>query len=229
MKIKLLSLVVLAAAFNQTANAEGYYVSGKFATGNQYASSMDTSLRIGINPSEARYVEVDSKDGTNRGAFAVGYKFDNLWQVEVEYNTKVDTDFVTSVAGGQFNGSSNNYQITSERVMVNAYRAIPVYSVFSVYGQAGLGLAKVDVGGWQGNETRRYDSNSQTNLAYSLGAGARADITTALFADIGYRYTGLGKVESGFNDFANRRGQRDEQMKADLTEQEVYFGLTYVF
>ncbi|MFB0811777.1 hypothetical protein ACEU6F_11300, partial [Aeromonas salmonicida] len=34
-------------------------------------------------------------------------------------------------------------------------------------------------------------------------------------------------AESGFNNFQNFSGLKDEQLKAHLTEQEIYFGLSY--
>ncbi|MFM5578378.1 outer membrane protein [Aeromonas veronii] len=228
-KLHGLYILVAAALFQQTAQAEGYYISGKFIESTQYASSMDTTLRVGIDPRNASYTEVVSKDDDNRGSVALGYQFDKYWQIELEYNPKTDSHYITSIDGGSFSGSRNNYQISTERLMINAYREVPFYGSLSVYGQAGLGLSKIDVTGWQGNESRRFDSNEQSNLAYSIGAGLRANINSSFISDLGYRYIGLGKVESGFNRFDNVRHQSDEQLKAELSLQEIYLGLTYLF
>ena len=229
MKLHGLFILITTTFFQQTVNAEGYYISGKLIDSTQYASSMDTTLRVGIDPRNAMYTEVVSKDEANHGSVAVGYQFDNHWQIELEYNPKIDSHYITSIDGGAFSGSSNNYQISTERLMVNAYREVPVYSLWSVYGQAGLGLSKIDVAGWQGNENRRFYSNKQSNLAYSIGTGLRAKISSSFIADLGCRYIGLGKVESGFNRFDNARHQSDEQLKAELSVQEIYLGLTYLF
>ncbi|WP_069556475.1 outer membrane beta-barrel protein [Aeromonas sp. DNP9] len=229
MKLHIPLIFISAAVFQQAAHADGYYVSGKFIDSTQYASSMDTTLRVGIDPRNASYTEVVSKDDDKRGSVALGYQFDKYWQIELEYNPKTDSHFITSIDGGSFNGSRNNYQISTERLMINAYREVPVYGSWSVYGQAGLGLSKIDVEGWQGNEGKRFDSNEQSNLAYSIGAGLRANISSSFIADFGYRYIGLGKVESGFNRFDNARHQSDEQLKAELSLQEIYLSLTYLF
>lgn len=229
MKLHGLVILIAAVSFQKTAYAEGYYLSGKLIDSTQYASSMDTSLRVGIDPRVALYTEIENDDDSIRGSLAFGYKFDNLWQLELEYNPKVNTNYITSIDGGAFHGSRNNYQISTERLMINTYREIPIYSLWSVFGQAGLGLSKIDVQGWQGNESRRFDSNEQTNLSYSLGGGLRANINASLVADLGYRYTGLGKVESGFNRFDNARHKSDEQLSAELSVQEFYIGLTYLF
>lgn len=214
-------LILSAMAYQGTANAEGYYISGKGMTGTQYASSMDTSLR----PRIGSFIEVDNTSSIKRGAFAFGYAFNNDWQVEAEYNTSVDSHFQSG--SSRFANSLNNYQIDSEKMMVNTYRHFPVYGNLSLYGQAGLGVAKVKVGGWQRIQENQFATNKQTNIAYSIGAGARVAVNADISVDLGYRYTDLGKVESGFNNFQNFSGLKDEQLKAHLTEQEIYFGLSY--
>lgn len=221
MKVKLFVFLFSSTILNDVANAEGYYISGKAMTGSQYASSMDTSLR----PRIGSFIEVDNKSSIKRGSFAFGYAFDNYWQVEAEYNTSVDSHFQSG--SSRFSNSLNNYQIDSEKMMVNAYRNFPVYGNLSLYGQAGLGVAKVKVGGWQRVEENQFSTNKQTNIAYSIGAGARVAVNANISADLGYRYTDLGKVESGFNNFQNFSGLKDEQLKANLTDQEIYFGLSY--
>lgn len=221
----LLTAMLLSMAVQQPVLAEGFYISVKGALAKQDADSMETSLR----PRIGDFVEIDNTDNFNRGAVAFGYIFDNKWQVEVEYNSKVDTKYQSGST--RFTNSFNNYQVSTEKMMLNTYRAVPIYSILSLYGHAGLGLAKINVGGWQGVESRQYYSNSQINLAYALGAGMRVDVTNGIFADLGYRYSGLGKVESGMNSFDNNYGNtlRDEQLKAALSEQEIYLGLTYTF
>lgn len=221
----ILIVMLFSMAVQQPVLAEGFYISGKGALAKQDADSMETSLR----PRIGDFVEIDNTDNFNRGAVAFGYIFYNKWQVEVEYNSKVDTEYQSGST--RFTNSFNNYQISTEKMMLNTYRAFPVYSILSLYGHAGLGLAKINVGGWQGVESRQYYSNSQINLAYALGAGMRVDVTNGIFADLGYRYSGLGKVESGMNSFDNNYGNtlRDEQLKAALSEQEIYLGITYTF
>ncbi|MFQ2200062.1 outer membrane protein [Aeromonas hydrophila] len=223
MKMKSMYLLFFVISVTQHVHAEGYYISGRYLTGNQYADNMDTSLR----PRVGNFIEVDKQDSLKRGAFAFGYMFDNHWQLELEYNSKIDSEYQTG--SSRFTNSFNNYRVSSEKWMFNTYRTLPISEQFSIYGLAGLGLAKIKVGGWQRVETNQFSANSQTNLVYALGTGMRIDVSKYIFVDLGYRYTGLGKVESGFNNFENFSGLKDEQLKANLSEQEIFFGLTYKF
>ncbi|MNL87077.1 hypothetical protein D3C87_2160640 [compost metagenome] len=47
--------------------------------------------------------------------------------------------------------------------------------------------------------------------------------------DLGYRYVDMGKIESGYNNFTNARGLKDEQMKARLVSSEFALGVRYLF
>lgn len=55
--------------------------------------------------------------------------------------------------------------------MLNAYRDYEIYQGISIYGIIGVGIAKVKSSGWLGNVTRQYASNTDTSIAYPLGAG----------------------------------------------------------
>lgn len=50
-----------------------------------------------------------------------------------------------------------------------------------------------------------------------------------LYVDLGYRYIDMGKIESGYNNFTNARGLKDEQMKAHIVSNEFTLGMRYVF
>ncbi|VTR52417.1 Opacity protein and related surface antigens [Serratia fonticola] len=105
--------------------------------------------------------------------------------------------------------------------MLNAYRDYALGYDFSVYGTVGLGIAKVKSDGWQGNTSRQYAASTQNNLAYSIGAGISYAAMERLNLDLGYRYVDMGKIESGYNNFTNARGLKDEQMKARLVSSGV--------
>ncbi|WP_256581541.1 MULTISPECIES: outer membrane protein [Pseudomonas] len=90
-------------------------------------------------------------------------------------------------------------------------------------------MAQLESKGWQGNESRQYGSATQTNLAWSLGAGVAYDVTDRLALDLGYRYVDMGDTESGWNNFLNARGLQDEKMKANLVSSEVVLGMRWAF
>lgn len=92
-----------------------------------------------------------------------------------------------------------------------------------------MGVSKIKAKGWQGNSSRDYASTTQNNLTYALGAGVSYTPLERLYVDLGYRYIDMGKIESGYNNFTNARGLKDEQMKAHIVSNEFTLGMRYVF
>ncbi|CAH6134991.1 hypothetical protein AN2351V1_3352 [Citrobacter koseri] len=99
---------------------------------------------------------------------------------------------------------------------------------FALYATAGAGVAKVKVGGWQGNDTREFAGNTQTNFTYSVGAGASYEVINDLTLYATYRYVDMGNIESGRNTFVNARALQDENMRGRLVNNEFVFGVRYV-
>lgn len=216
----LLGSLPLAA---QAQNDMGYYLSGKIVGAHQKANGMDASARPGIGG----FVKGNQTDSQTTGALAAGYDFDNGWRVEGEYVFRQKAEFTSGST--RFPTSFNHQQVQSRRMMLNAYRDFALSNRFSLYGELGLGVSRIDSDGWQGNPTRQFASHRQNNLTYAVGAGATFDVTRKLTLDLGYRYIGQGKVESGQNLFTNVRGLTDEQMRLDLSAQEITLGLRYRF
>lgn len=184
---------------------------------------MDISLRPGIG----QFVPGDDKENKITPVIAVGYDFKNSWRTELEYSftqnyeyTSGSTNFITSL---------NHHKVETQSAFLNAYRDFEVYQNVFVHGSIGLGVAKVESNGWQGNVSRQYGSNSETNLVYSLGTGVSYKSTKKANFDLGYRYVDLGETESGLNNFVNARGLQDEQMRAHLYKNELYLSLRYNF
>ncbi|WP_051916624.1 MULTISPECIES: outer membrane protein [unclassified Serratia (in: enterobacteria)] len=227
MNIKPLVLVISLAAVSSQVFADdslqGYYGSLKLLHVEQSAKNMDTSSRPGVGS----FVSGNERENFFNGAVAAGYQFGNGWRTEGEYVFKKKSEYTSGST--TFASSFNHHKVDVQRLMLNAYRDYALGYDFSIYGTLGLGIAKVESEGWQGNTSRQYSSNTQTNLAYSLGAGVSYAPIERLSFDLGYRYVDLGNVESGFNDFNNVRGLKDEQMKARLVSSEVVLGARYLF
>ncbi|EOD8957338.1 outer membrane protein [Providencia stuartii] len=226
-KLQLASLTfalisTMGSAFAST-NQEGYYGSARLSKVWQKADSMDTSLRPGIG----QFVSGDDKDDFYNASLAAGYQYGNGWRTEGEYSFNKKAEYTSGSTA--FSTSFNHHKTESQRLMLNVYRDYDIYQGVSVYGTVGLGVAKVKSSGWQGNAARQYGSNTDTNLAYSIGAGVSYEPIDKLNFDLGYRYIDLGKIESGMNRFANARGIQDEQMKAHLKSQELVLGVRYLF
>ena len=223
-----LALFFSGAAFAQAADAskeEGYYGAARIVGAKHKANNMDASARPGIGS----FVSIDDSSNRVTGSFALGYDFANGWRVEGEYTLPSNDEFTNGTPTGPFANSLNHHKIQSQRVMANVYRDFAVAKNVSVYAMGGLGLAMLKSDGWQGNEGRQYASASQTNLAWSLGAGVTYSPMKKLNLDLGYRYVDMGKAESGWNVFPNARGLRDEIMRANVVSHEIYLGARYKF
>ncbi|QQX56974.1 outer membrane protein [Pseudomonas chlororaphis] len=205
------------------AEEEGYYGVARVISAERKARNMDSSARPGIGS----FVSGDDNQKDMTGSIGVGYRFGNGWRVEGELSLPQKDKFTSGST--TFPTSLNEHHIESRRVMLNAYRDFRVTEKLSVYGSAGLGLAQLESKGWQGNESRQYGSATQTNLAWSLGAGVAYDVTDRLALDLGYRYIDMGDTESGWNNFPNARGLQDEKMKANLVSSEVVLGMRWAF
>ncbi|MGL5523073.1 MAG: outer membrane protein [Aeromonas veronii] len=227
MNIKPLVLVISLAAISGQSFADnalqGYYGSLKLLHIEQSAENMDTSSR----PSVGSFVSGNEKENLFNGAIAAGYQFGNGWRTEGEYVFKKKSEYTSGSTN--FSNSFNHHIVDVQRLMLNAYRDYALGNNFSIYGTLGLGIAKVESDGWQGNTSRQYGSNSQTSLSYALGAGISYAPIERVSFDLGYRYVDMGNVESGYNNFNNLRGLKDEQMKARLVSSEVVLGARYVF
>ena len=217
------SAIYMSQAIAAPADEEGYYGVARVISAERKARNMDSSARPGIGS----FVPGDDSQKAMTGSIGVGYRFGNGWRVEGEL-TLPQSDTFTS-GSTAFPTSLNQHHIDSRRVMLNAYRDFRITEKVAIYGSAGLGLARLESKGWQGNESRQYGASTQTNLAWSVGAGVAYDVTDRLALDLGYRYVDMGDTESGWNNFANARGLQDEKMKANLISSEFSLGMRWAF
>ncbi|CQI89472.1 Adhesin/invasin protein PagN [Yersinia rohdei] len=227
MMIKNFLLVASLAAISANAFADntlsGYYGSLKLLHARQSAENMNTSSRPGVG----EFVSGEEKHNFYNGSLAAGYQFGNGWRTEGEYVFKKKSEYTSG--SSIFATSYNHHKVDVQRLMLNVYRDYALGYDISIYGTLGLGLAKVESSGWQGNTSRQYTENTQTNLAYSVGAGVSYAMMNNLSIDLGYRYVDMGNVESGYNNFTNARRLQDEQMKAHLISSEFTLGARYLF
>lgn len=215
--------LLLSVANSEAANStEGYYASTRYLYSQQYASEQDTSSRPGVE----QFVDGENKNRTNGASLAAGYQYGNGWRTEGEYTFREKNEFTSGSTA--FPTSYNHMKLNIERLMINIYRDYDLGYRISLYVSSGVGIARVKADGWQGINTRQYAESTQNNLVYSLGAGLSYSPVDRLSIDVGYRYLDIGKVESGYNNFNNARGLKDEQMKAQLTSSEVVIGARYL-
>ncbi|WP_058972367.1 outer membrane protein [Type-D symbiont of Plautia stali] len=203
--------------------SEGYYASAKYLQSQQRAKEMDTSARPGVG----QFVAGNEKASNAAAALAAGYQWGNGWRTEGEYTFGQKSEFTSG--SSTFATSYNHLQTDVQRLMLNVYRDYQIGYNVALYGTAGVGVSKIKAGGWQGNTSRQYASTTQNNLTYSIGAGISYTPIEQISLDLGYRYVDMGKIESGYNTFANARGLKDEQMKAQLVENQFVLGARYLF
>lgn len=219
---KLSSALLLATFAAPFAQADGWYGSAKLNSARQNLSSaLLTSPRV------TDRVEAPDSSKTFTGSFAVGYAFADGWRLEGEYTTRSSATFDSYWA--PFNANVNRLEVDSQRLMLNGYKNIPINEWLSFYGMAGVGMAKIDAEGFQSNPSRQFASNTQYNFAYSVGLGLDAKVSEKLTLGTGWRYVDMGKVETGYNTFANRINARDEQLKGKLKEQNVFLEARLAF
>ncbi|WP_419246651.1 outer membrane protein [Serratia sp. NFX21] len=218
-----LPLILAAGSAMADDSQAGYYGSAKYLQIEQRAKEMNTSSRPGVG----QFVSGKEKEHLGGAAIAAGYQFGNGWRTEGEYTFKQKTEYTSG--SSTFPSSFNHLQTDVQRLMFNVYRDYALGYNISLYGTAGLGVSKIKAGGWQGNPAREYASSTQSNLTYAIGAGVSYAPIERINIDLGYRYVDMGKIESGYNDFANARGLKDEQMKARLVSNEFTLGMRYRF
>ena len=98
--------------------------------------------------------------------------------------------------------------------MLNAYWDFMPYHWWSPYVNAGIGLSQLSFLNYDTtNPSAGTDIDEETmKFTWSVGVGLSLKVTNRLNVDAGYRYFDLGSVQS-----------------SDITAQEVYGGLRYVF
>jgi len=219
----MLSLALISGSVMAEDFPQGYYGSAKYLQMEQRATELNTSSRPGVG----QFVSGKEKEHLGGAALAAGYQFGNGWRSEAEYTFKQKTEYTNGST--TFSSSFNHLQADVQRMMFNVYRDYALGYDVSMYGTAGLGISKIKAGGWQGVPAREYASSSQNNLTYAIGAGISYSPVERFSVDLGYRYVDMGKIESGYNNFTNARGLKDEQMKAHLVSNEFSLGVRYLF
>ena len=133
---------------------------------------------------------------------AIGYRYQH-WRGEFEY---VWRDYVE--------GSDDSYteKFKTYSYMLNAYYDFLPYNWWTPYVGAGIGLTQLKymgVDNTSGMDSVKYDPMKFT---WSVGAGLSLKVTNRFNVDAGYRYYDMGRIKS-----------------SDVTAQEIYAGVRYVF
>jgi outer membrane immunogenic protein len=183
-----------------------------------------------VSPRQAALLSGASDDNASAAAISLGKKLGDNYRAEIEYSLPRSAEFTSYWT--PFNANANVFQLTSQRLMLNGYKDFALNSQWSANLMAGLGVASVSAKGWQRIPGRSLNENTQTTLAFSLGAGAEYAIAPDWKLGFGYRYTRLGSVESGVNSYSTAAynsstgvGVQDEMMRGTLSERNLFLSL----
>lgn len=217
MKIRAVLASVLLLGAVSSVQAEittGFYAGANVIGAKHKAKNMEDSL-----PQTYNFTKEKDHRSYAGGSIAGGYKFDDIFRVELEYVFPKSNEY-TSANGQQM----NHHKIKSQRLMVNAIASYPINEQFSVYGAAGLGYAKLKSTGWQTMPHGDYSSGSNNNFAWSLGAGVSFKPIDNTYIDLGFRHVNLGKARTGNSiiDGVNK------QQRAKLISNEFTLGVRYM-
>ena len=114
--------------------------------------------------------------------------------------------------------SENNQKFNTYSYMLNGYIDLAPFHWITPYVGAGIGYTKYK---YKSQTTAPGTSSdirlSKTNFTWSVGGGLSLKVTNRFNVDAGYRYYDMGDYKYSNN------------YKRDLTAQEVYGGIRYVF
>ena len=146
------------------------------------------------------------QDGLNKEklmlAAALGYRYD-YWRNELEYVWRDKNELKEELFKRDFKSYSG---------MWNNYIDILPYEWISPYVGVGIGATKIKYKSTQFLNPQANYGKNKTNFTWSVGGGVTLKVTNRVNVDAGYRYYDIGSF--GRN---------------DVTLQEVYGGLRYVF
>jgi outer membrane immunogenic protein len=187
-----------------------------------------------VSPRQSSLLSGSSAEKYIGGSISVGQAYAGGFRGELEYVFPKSTEYTSFWR--PFNANANVFQIRSQRLMLNAYKNFPLSDQWSANAMVGLGAAYVKAKGWQGNPGRFLEENSQTRLAASVGAGLEYAVAPDWKLGLGYRYTYIGRIESGVNNYSTaaynnvtRVGVQDETMRGKLREHNGFVALRKEF
>lgn len=199
------SALILGLSLSNNASAEcnGMYIAARAG-----AVKHDYSQKSGSIASM-------NTDGLDSNKFmlsgALGYRYDYI-RTELEYVWRDKSEKKYS-----FSGASTKYNFKSYSMMLNGYIDLAPYSWFTPYVSAGIGFTtlKYRAGDTTAAGSISHTSNGNydpTRFTWSVGGGLSIKVTNRFNVDAGYRYYDMGSIKN-----------------MDVTAQEIYGGIRYVF
>ncbi len=137
---------------------------------------------------------------------ALGYRYEHF-RGELEYVWRKYTDDEVTT-----DNLSDTIKFKSYSYMFNVYYDLLPYNWWSPYVGAGLGYTRLKYSNVDTNWGYSNGKYKEGNFTWALGAGVSVKVTNRFNVDLGYRYYDMGSMKH-----------------ADITAQELYGGVRYVF
>ena len=174
-------------------------------------------------------------------AFAIGRDYGTGWRSEVALNIFGKTDFAGpwsyTVPEDPGPHADMEGSVRSFALMANGYRDFDTGGAMTPFVTVGLGLAHNTMGDWTrinpaaGRERRSFQGDSDTGLAWSVGAGLSWDIGPVFGSapaklDLTWRYFDLGSVTGGTTALDGSGDDNPvEALNFDVTDHVIGLGL----
>ena len=214
----MVSMLIFSSASFAAAEQIGVYVAPKFVYGLTQMQSVkgigSDSNDIAMGTPYTAYPVGSKTDNAFGGSLAIGYDFNKKFNIpvrtELEYAAFSKVEAKKTWAEGVWIDDEvltrkQSYQI--QTLFTNVYYDINTGTKFTPYVGAGLGMAFIKTKGhtknaypndpgnpeeWSGS----WGSRNVTNFAWNVGGGLGYDIADNVTIDAGYRFVGLGKVNT---------------------------------
>jgi outer membrane immunogenic protein len=215
-----LSILFLATASTAVTalELEDTYVAARVGTSNLNLDNLNfTNPRVtGVKTTE------DDKEKSRVGSLAFGKSINiegNPARIEVEFSDYSKETFESTWA------PFANWQrvtVESKSLMVNTLFDKKVESS-TVFAGIGLGFARNESSAEQ-QTSGSFNSNTETNFAYSLMAGGSTPVSDGVELELMYKYADLGDIETGWDAFNT---PADEKWDGELKSSQVSLGLVF--
>ena len=206
-------------------------------------------LPPGVSDPQVNFEATPNDDVNGFGAAAIGYDWQNGFRADVSLFSTGDIG-ITAPCSSASNGTacSTHADITdatlnSTGLMGNLFYA-PLEaqgssSVFQPFVVVGLGIARNEVGEWtrtknpdnatyDTNTVRTFESNSSTDLAWSVGLGASLQLTRPskwpVILEAAFRYYDYGTGSGGSDPVGTGESAR-QGFTVDHTDQVISLGI----
>ena len=188
---------------------------------------------------------VNQSDNDSVFAYGIGIGYDFRPRLNVPLRTELEYFFLSEVNGqandlwsdgAEYDNSYSKHDLNIQTLFLNAYYDFNTGTPFTPYVGAGLGVAFIqdqmrytnnwgDLG-YDNSYSDKSSSKRRTNFAWNIGAGIGWEALDWLTLDLGYRFSSLGKAETGTAFFWY--GEQKYKVKNIKTHQ-VMLGLRLTF